>query len=314
MLLQTLSNRPASFMNYSDAVKRIDAINQKETSASIYPPSFTRLYTHGQKTRRVVLWFHGYSNSPRGFIPLAETLFNQGDNVFVPLAPFHGYQDRLTTDTGLLTAKILSEFANTSLDIALGLGDEVIVGGLSMGGVITAWLAQKRHCISRAVIISPSFGAKTIPAHLTDITTTLLLLKPDYFHWWNPGSELKDYTQPSPRFHSYPRISMHGLAQIFRLGLSARRAGLLRPPLAQEVWWILNDNDPSINNQLNKNIYKHWHRLAPDRVHQYTFPSELELGHDIVDPTSATQKIEISHPLILDVFNGNRSLQERLKR
>ncbi len=179
MLLHTSSNRPPLVMDYSDAVKRIDAINQKETSASIYPPSCTRLYTHGHKARRVILWFHGYTNSPRGFIPLAEALFNQGDNVFVPLAPFHGYQNRLTTDTGLLTSKILSDFANTSLDIALGLGEEIVIGGLSMGGVLAAWLAQKRHYINRAVIISPAFGAKSIPAHLTDITATLLLLKPD---------------------------------------------------------------------------------------------------------------------------------------
>lgn len=304
MNISFLQSHPNPAHTYTEAVNRFDQIQKSELSSPLYAPSLSKLLVHGQRTKRVILWFHGYTNSPHGFSKIAQTCFEQGDNVYVPRAPYHGYMDRLTTDTALITASNLRKFADSSLDIAAGLGDEIIIGGLSMGGVITAWLAQKRANIQRAIIISPAFGARSISKPFTDLMTIYLLIRPNYFRWWNPGDENIDYTQPSDRYHSYPRISMHGLAQIFRLGLSARRAGHFRAPLAQEVWWILNDNDFSINNPLNYTVFKRWHHNAPQRVHAYIFPASLQLGHDIIDPSSVTQKINVSYPVIMNILNG----------
>lgn len=304
MISRVLQSRPNPTSSYPESLNRFEAILQSLPIEQLYTPSLPFLLTHGQKTKRVIVWFHGYTNSPHGFEQIARACFDQGDNVYVPLAPYHGYRDRLTTDTGLITAEKLADFANKSLDIAAGLGDELIVGGLSMGGVITGWLAQKRPNIRRAIIISPAFGANTIPARATDLMSFLMLLRRDKFRWWNPGDEKKDYTQLSSRSHTYPRISLHGLAQIFRLGASARLAGFFHPPLAQETWWVLNDNDVSISNDINRIMYRCWHRQAPDRVHCYTFPASLKLGHDIIDPSSATQKVNLSHPVLLKILNG----------
>lgn len=304
MEISFLKSRPNPARSYSEALDRFEQIQLSENKLPLYPPSRSQLLVHGEKTRRVVLWFHGYTNSPHGFSKIARICHEQGDNVFVPRAPFHGNMDRLTNDTAKITASLLRQFADASLDIASGLGEEIVIGGLSMGGVITAWLAQKRPNIRRALIMSPAFGAESIPRQFTDIVSLFLLIRPNTFRWWNPGDEKKDYTSPSPRYHSYPRISMHALAQIFRLGFSARRAGFLRPPLAQEVWWILNENDVSINNGLNQAIYHRWKKIAPDRVHEYVFPRAIQVGHDLIDPSSATQNNAATYPVILNILNG----------
>ena len=52
--------------------------------------------------------------------------------------------DRLTDEQSQLTADDLAAYADRVLDIAHGLGRQVVMAGISAGGVTTAWAAQYR--------------------------------------------------------------------------------------------------------------------------------------------------------------------------
>ena len=59
-----------------------------------------------------------------------------------------------------MRAEDLRDFADRMVDVAAGLGEQVIMVGLSAGGIVTAWAAQHRPEIDKAVTISPSLSRK----------------------------------------------------------------------------------------------------------------------------------------------------------
>jgi esterase/lipase len=297
MNLNRLISKPKPLNQYPEAIDRIKALQALEDE-SILPKSKSQLFTHGYKTRRVIVWFHGYTNSPAQFEQLGQLCFDQGDNVYIPRTPYHGLKDRLTLLTGKLTAEILIEFADSTIDIAGGLGESIIVGGLSMGGVITAWLAQQRQDVARAVVISPAFGTKTIPTSMIRPITEALLIVPNTFRWWDPDS--MDFT--SEPLHAYPRYSTRGLAQIFRLGFAVQTMARLGEPNAGSIWMVTNANDSSVNNEIADQICQYWRENASQSVHAYTFGANLNLGHDLIDPLQPNQKVDLVYPVLLDIM------------
>ena len=102
------------------------------------------LLTHGQRTEKAVVLFHGYTNCPQQFRELGQILYEQGYNVLIPRLPRHGLADRKVENLSPLTAEELRECADMSVDIACGLGRKVYVAGLSAGGTLSAWVAQNR--------------------------------------------------------------------------------------------------------------------------------------------------------------------------
>ena len=135
----TNSSKPVS--SFQDTVSQIESIITLE-GPNLHPSGHTRLLSHGNKTAAAVLWFHGHPSAPQQFIPLGQKCFDLGMNVYIPRAPHHGINDRLTEETRKLTEDELKHGPEESLQLARGLGEKVIVGGLSMGGAVTAWLAQ----------------------------------------------------------------------------------------------------------------------------------------------------------------------------
>src|SRR5256885_3066664 len=75
-------SHPRPTRDYSDAVAR--ARGQIAADDSIAAPGgSTILLTHGRRTPRAVVLLHGFTDSPRQFAALAESLYAQGDNVLV---------------------------------------------------------------------------------------------------------------------------------------------------------------------------------------------------------------------------------------
>ncbi len=155
------SSKPIS--SFRETVTQIENIIKSE-GPNLHPSGYTRLLSHGKKTSTAVLWFHGYSSAPQQFIPLGQKCFDLGMNVYIPRAPHHGINDRLTEETRKLTEDELKAWAEESLQLARGLGEKLIVGGLSMGGAITSWLAQIHPEIDLAVVIAPAIAYRVVPS------------------------------------------------------------------------------------------------------------------------------------------------------
>ncbi len=113
-------------------------------------------YTHGHRTDKVVVFFHGYSTSPQQFRQLGESFFQLGYNVLIPRLPEHGMADRKLENLSRLRAEQLRDCADAGVDVVTCLGDKVYVGGLSAGGVMAAWIAEHGKEVSRVLLIAPA--------------------------------------------------------------------------------------------------------------------------------------------------------------
>ena len=253
--------------------------------------------THGKKTDRAIILVHGYTSDPQQFQELGTRLYALGYNVLIAPLPHHGLADRMSDAHALLTAEELAAYADHTVDIAQGLGDKVIMMGISAGGVTTAWAAQNRSDIDLAVIISPALGFKTVPTPLTAAAMNIYSLLPDALEWWDPV--LKEKVLPR---HASPRYSRHALSQILRLGFVVQGDALLKPPAAKKMVIVFNDNDNSINNEMTTKMVNIWKKQYSNLTIS-EFKADLKLPHDIIDPAQPGQRVDIVYPQLLELLN-----------
>jgi carboxylesterase len=292
--ISNLVSRPQPVQNYEEALARIEALREKE-APDMNPDCKLQFLSHDQKVEHAIILVHGYTNCPRQFIELGKQYHDLGYNVLSAPLPYHGLADRMTEAHASLKAEDLAVYADEMVDIAQGLGDRVVMLGISAGGVTTAWAAQNRADIDLAVIISPAFGFKQIPTALTAAVMNAFTILPDEFVWWDPilGAE-------APPDHAYPRYSKHALVQTLRLGFALQQAAGRGQPAAKQIVVVLNPTDESVNNELTKTIITTW-QAENASLTTYEFDAGLELVHDLIDPTQTKQKIEIVYPILIEL-------------
>jgi carboxylesterase len=209
-------------------------------------------------------------------------------------APHHGLADRMTTEHAQLTAEELVAYTDTVVDMAQGLGEHVSLAGISMGGIATAWAAQQRSDLDLAVLISPAFGFKMVPAPATAPAVNAFLALPNLYQWTD--STLKAANGPA---YTYPRRSTHALAQTLLFGLAVQALTEEAPPVAGSILVITNAGDPSVDNALTAGVVDAWREWGAD-VATYEFPADLELEHDLIDPSKQTQPVV--YPRLVDLI------------
>lgn len=103
-----------------------------------------------------VLVLHGFTGSPASVRPLAEALADAGFTVECPLLPGHGtsVEDILKTSW-----EDWSSAAEKSLTELVARCSAVAVAGLSMGGTLGAWLAERTPDIEGLVLVNPFMEA-----------------------------------------------------------------------------------------------------------------------------------------------------------
>lgn len=120
---------------------------------------YSRFFLYEQPTAKVVLFFHGFTAVPQQFAPIGQALFQAGYNVLIPLLPGHGQAGEWSRDHPPPLPEnplIYQEFGLNWLEQAQSLGGHVIVGGLSGGSTLAAWLALERATdIDRSLLFAP---------------------------------------------------------------------------------------------------------------------------------------------------------------
>jgi pimeloyl-ACP methyl ester carboxylesterase len=286
--------RGQDLTDYGAAVARIEAI-RAGCGADVNPVCRPILFTHGRPTDAAVVWFHGYTNCPRQFEQLGRRCFDAGYNVYIPLAPFHGLSDRMTRRHAGLTASILARFADESADLGRGLGRRLVVGGLSMGGVLAAWLGQQRDDVALALPIAPALSPRALPhpAVLTFVTRAL----PNALVWWNRAKR-ESLDGPTD---AYPRYSTRGLGEIVRLGMEFLRLARRGGPSAERFHFLLNGNDRAVDNRRPEAVVASWLARGVSSVGVTELAPELGYDHDLIDPAQPAQKVDLVYRAILAI-------------
>ena len=289
-------SRPAA--SYAEAIARIDSIRARE-GTGVNPVCHTRVVTNGARAANVIVLLHGFTNCPKQFDSLAADFARRGYNVYQPLLPRHGAPDRMSRELARLTADELTRAGRDAIDIARGLGDHVTVMGLSSSAIVTAWLAQHRPDVDRAVLIAPSFAPRKMRPPVVRRMANVLLRSPNFFVWWD-GKAKADVGGPR---QCYPRFASHALAQVYRLGFTVLDDAARSRPAAGRIVILTTALDEGVNNDPAKDLARRWRARGAD-VQTYEFPESLGVRHDMIDPEQPYQRVSASYPVIERAATG----------
>jgi Esterase/lipase len=276
-----------------DNAKRAAAERIAANPGEVRPECRDILLDHGTRTRDVYVLLHGLTNCPAQFRDFGLKLFERGANVFIPRLPFHGMTDRLTPDQAKLQARDMVASAGNAVDIARGLGDRIIVVGLSLNAVTTTWLAQERKDITLAVAIAPFFAPQGTPDFAIAPLTRFLLRAPNVFVWWDPSA--KENLPGSP--FSYPRFSTKVIGESMWLGLEVFRKARSSAPATRRILFIASPTDPAIDLPRMDRLAALWQPNA--EVGNLRFPADWNVPHDCIDPRQPDQQVDRVYPQLI---------------
>jgi esterase/lipase len=286
-----LGAEPQPAPTYADAKARFRDVLERETR--VRPICHSRLLDTGRRTERVVVLFHGLTNCPAQMLALAERLHRGGANVLILRAPGHGFPGTVSNlaDVG---ADDFRDYADESIDIGAGLGDQVTVLGLSLGGMLTAWSVQERPEVDRAVLVAPALAIGGVPNFVSTGFTNLF-------------ARLPNIVVPSGGTHvptEYPSaIPTFATAQMFRLGKYVTEHADDDAPVGRQLALVLNDNDETISNTRAEGLRDDW-ELSGARVALVRFPKSLGMPHDVIDPAQPDQDIAVVYPQLVALVEG----------
>lgn len=293
--LGDLHAHPMPIADFRAAVTRIAAMQAHEDSI-VAPGGGSIFLSHGYRTPRVVVLFHGLTDSPLQYFPFAQRLFEQGDNVFVPRLPHHAEKTGNVSALGSLTAEELRDLGDRSVDAADGLGDTVIVSGLSAGGTVAAWVGQYRADVHRVVLVAPALEVTHVPSLLHGAVLRIALRVPNVTR-----ASPRDSTEPDRA----PGWATRAVAQTLKLGVAVRKSASESAPAVKEVSVLLNAHDHTIANGAAIDLARAWARRgAVTQI--YELPDSLQLPHDVIDPRHPGSNVSAVYPVLDAMIAGAR--------
>ena len=294
---ESLRSHPNPAADYAEAVNRFQRM-QKMEGSELNPVCRSILLTHGIRTERAVVFFHGYTNCPQQFNRLGHIFYDLGYNVLIPRLPRHGVADRKVENLSPLKAEELRDCADTSVDIACGLGQKIYVAGLSAGGTLSAWIAQNRTEVNRTVLIAPALGfSRHEGTRLQKGLALLLPLLPDIrTDWFNADPNAPD--------HAYPGFSSRALGQLLRVSMATFAGALEGAPRVQDVALVTSKSDEAVSDLLAWQLIGLWRSKGLKKFVAVDFPKEMKIEHDMIDPAQKNQQIEIVYPVLISLLSA----------
>jgi pimeloyl-ACP methyl ester carboxylesterase len=285
-------------VSYAEGIEIAESLKGLD-GPNVNPVCQTRLYTHGHRTERSLVLLHGFTNCPAQFDQIGKEFFERGWNVLIPRYPRHGYSDRMNTSIAELRSEHLIAIANRAALSGSGLGERLTVVGLSLGAILTGYLAQTRTDMERAVLVAPMFGLRPIPGPALAALSEATAVLPNFYIWWN--AKAKDRIGPP---HGYPRFATHAYAALFRTGRKVMGLAARSAPLAGSIAVITNAAEPRLDNRFTYQLTERWRRHGAI-VETFEFAAHEGLPHDLIDPVSNSATVtERSYPVLRRFIEG----------
>ncbi|MCS7001845.1 MAG: alpha/beta fold hydrolase, partial [Dehalococcoidia bacterium] len=280
---------------YPDALQRFAELRAQD-GPGVNPVCRSVLLAHGQRTARVVVLIHGMTNCPAQFATFGQERYHRGDTVLIPRMPHNGLANRMTTDLRRLTAPKLRAFADTIVDIATGLGEQVTVVGLSVGGTVAAWIAQHRVEVASVVAMGPAFAYYSYPPIVQTAAMIGLRAIPDV-----PTQRFRRWADGPP--YSYFGFSTHAIAASLQLAHAVQRAAARHAPKVRRIGVMTTGADDVVNNDAIARVIRAWRQRGVERLEWRHFPAELGVLHDMIDPHQGKQQIGRVYPVLHELID-----------
>lgn len=219
-------------------------------------------------------------------------LHARGSTVVIPRLPGHGDRDRAGTPLACVRAPETLAVVAEAIDIACGLGERVILCGLSIGSALATRVSFERDDIARNVALVPFFGVRRAPEALDRALAWTLRTMPNAFVPWDPKG---DGGQVPP--YAYPRFPTRALGAMLGVGNDVVKLARERAPSCETVL-ALNAREPAIDNGLARRVATRMERARAGSTRTVVW-DDLPANHDIVDPTNAHARVDLVYPRIL---------------
>ncbi len=265
--------QPNPINDYDEAVSRVEALQQEEAPIT-KEIGRSLLMTHGEKTEDVYVLVHGVTNAPHEFEEFGQLLYDQGANVLILRMPQHGLLSGDIKELKNLTPEQVREYADLTIDIATGLGDNITVIGLSAGGTLAGWLAQNRDEVDRAVLMSPFMGIKQTPMFLDPILMRAFLRL--------PGIAIGGASE-ADREWVYKGESSRGVATFMLLGQALIKQAQEASPQTDQILVLTTAADMAADNGWADKLVEIWQQQGME-VDAYEFPKADDIPHASIDP------------------------------
>ncbi len=286
-----LESEPDPAGSFDEAVARFQQAQQAEQGI-VNEASGSHLLVHGDTTPRAYVLVHGTTNSPLQWLELGETLHALGHNVLILRMPYHGLKSHRVSELKRLSAQDLRVYADQAVDIAAGLGDGIVVVGISGGGAVAAWMAQNRPEIDRSLALAPFLGVHGVP----DIAGTLLMNAFSRL----PNVVLDDPLEPR-RDWVYRGEATRGVAAFLALGHNVRQEAKRGAGPEGQLVVLTTARDNTANNDSTASLVDAW-RQAGAEVVTFEFEASLDVPHNSVDPAADAAKKQLVYDQILELL------------
>lgn len=275
----------------SDAARKFTELAARD-DASISVAGRSRAFVGSGRSALAVVLLHGLTNAPQQWEPFARQLYARGHNVVIPRLPGHGAADLRGRSLADVSASATIATVGAAIDIACGLGERVVVCGLSIGAALATRLSFERGDVARTIALVPFFGLRGFPEFGDAVAATLLRVAPNVFVSWDPkgaGGQVPPY--------AYPRFPTRALGRMLEIGCEVVRSSKTRVPTCETVLG-LNAHEPAIDNGLAREVAARFEgaRAGAARVLTWT---DLPANHDIVDPTNVLARVDLVYPRIV---------------
>ncbi|MBD1912747.1 MULTISPECIES: alpha/beta fold hydrolase [unclassified Leptolyngbya] len=248
------------------SIASLRAIQQSESELPLRNEACrSKFFLHSRITKKVFLFFHGFTAGPYQFEPLGNAFHKAGYNVLVPLQPGHGIAgewSRHNTPPLPTDVRVYQQFVLEWIGRAQELGDEIIVGGLSSGANLAAWAALEHpEQVGRSLLFAPFLKGRN------PLFDWLINVLPFYYEWFN-----KD----APGNFGYKGFRIPALRLFLELGKTVLNQAQVRRSAPMLV--VSSDADMATDPGTHRQLFQAVQVRQPQSWY-YCFDKSLGIGH-----------------------------------
>lgn len=268
-------------MTYRDAIEtlikktraREDALGLRDDTCR------SRFFLQSDPAAKVIVFFHGFTAVPEQFAPIGEAFFQAGYNVLIPLLPGHGQAGDWTDDHPPPLPEnpdIYQEFGRNWLKNAQALGDRVLVGGLSGGGTLSAWLAlEYAQQVDRSLLFAPYLSGTN---GLVDWMVERMNV---YFEW---------KTEPGKVGFGYGGFHMPALRVFLDMGQAILDRAKTQP--AAPMLIVSSEGDLAVDSKEHQQLFQSALQFQP-KCWYYCFDRKLAIPHNMMTQAEGSPRPDL---------------------
>jgi esterase/lipase len=273
-------NQDSEMPNFSTLIDAIEETRGREEAMLLRDDTCrSRFFLQPGSSRGVCLFFHGFTAIPQQFVTIGAAFFQAGYNVLIPLLPGHGQAgdwDGACPPPLPEDPQTYQQFGLYWLEQAQATGQKVIIGGLSGGSTLAAWLALERpEQIDRALIFAAYLSSSN---KAVDLIVRIL----DFYFEWKPD--------PGVISFGYKGFRMPALRILLEMGQEVidRAANSDAAPMLI----LSSESDRAVGREDHQALFEAAVQHQP-RTWYYCFDKALDVPHNMMTKAEGNEHVNL---------------------